>query len=175
MKKSLILLLLLVTYNFSWSQESTQDIVDIIDELRNDWDLEAEKMETYVGIKEYCHSKHYQKKVMKLLTTIHHYDTTLFNIVSEKYDVNNDAAAKETLDDILLIETKYTNPNFKLYLKEECEKVISIEKNQAKKGSGDFDSDISALEDELIYYIDAITERIDLVDEHIHHLGDFDE
>ena len=117
MKRFLCYFLLFSVSNLCYAQESSKDIVDIIDELRTDWDMEAEKLETYEGIKEYCHSKHYKKSVLKLLSTIHHYDTTLFNIVSEKYDVANDAAAKETLDDILLIETKYTNPNFKLFLR----------------------------------------------------------
>lgn len=157
-----------------WAQEKTSDIIFIVDELRTAWDIEALKMESYVGMKEYCHSKTYRSSVSNLLNKIHHYDTTLYFTVMEKYDVKKDPAAKETLDDILKLETEYTNPNFVAFLKEECKKVIAIEKNLAKKDSGGFDKDIDALEEELTLYIDAVTERVDLVDEHIHHLKALD-
>ncbi|MEO9806087.1 MAG: hypothetical protein ABJF04_22700 [Reichenbachiella sp.] len=157
-----------------FAQEKPNDIIFIVDELRTAWDVEADKMETYAGMKEYCHSKAYRKSVSELLSNIHHYDTTLYFTVNEKYDASKDLAAKETLNDILTLETKYTTPNFVAFLKLECEKVIDIEKNLAKKDSGGFDKDISALEEELTQYIDAVTERVDLVDEHIHHLKELD-
>lgn len=156
------------------AQKKPNDIIFIVDELRTAWDIEALKMESYEGMKEYCHSKTYRKDVLDLLHQIHHYDTTLYFTVTEKYDANADAAAKETLDDIMTLETKYTNRNFVAFLKKECDKVIHIEKNLAKKDSGGFDKDIAALEEELIEYIDAVTLRVDLVDEHIHHLKELD-
>ncbi|MEP2023965.1 MAG: hypothetical protein ABJH98_08240 [Reichenbachiella sp.] len=152
------------------AQKKANDIVFIVDELRTAWDIEALKMESYEGMKEYCHSKPYRNNVLDLLRQIHHYDTTLYFTVTDKYDANADAAAKETLDDIMTLEVEYTNKKFVAFLKKECDKVISIEKNLAKKDSGGFDKDIAALEEELIQYIDAVTERVDLVDEHIHHL-----
>ncbi|MEO9966591.1 MAG: hypothetical protein ABJF11_12415 [Reichenbachiella sp.] len=155
-------------------EDSQKDIISIIDELRTKWDIEALKMESYTGMKEYCHSNPYRRGISQLLRKIHHYDTTLYFTVTDKYDTNEDAAAKETLDDILTLETKYTTPNFVAFLKEECKKVIHIEKNLAKKDSGGFDKDIDALEEELTQYIDAVTERVDLVDEHIHHLKELD-
>lgn len=155
-------------------QKKTKDIIFIMDELRTAWDIEALKMESYEGMKEYCHSKAYRKDVLNLLRQIHHYDTTLYFTVTDKYDSKSDAEAKETLNDIMTLETDYTNKKFVSFLKKECEKVIDIEKNLAKKDSGGFDKDIAALEEELIQYIDAITERVDLVDEHIHHLKELD-
>lgn len=156
------------------AQKKTNDIIFIMDELRTAWDIEALKMESYEGMKEYCHSKSYRKDVIHLLNQIHHYDTTLYFTVTGKYDANADPKAKETLDDILTLETVYTNRKFVSFLKKECEKVIDIEKSMAKKDSGGFDKDIAALEEELIQFIDAITERVDLVDEHIHHLKELD-
>ncbi|WP_456461966.1 hypothetical protein [Reichenbachiella sp.] len=156
------------------AQKKVNDIIFIVDELRTTWDIEALKMEKYDGMREYCHSKPYRNKILDLLDQIHHYDTTLYYTVSDKYDVSSDPEAKETLADIMTLETVYTNPNFVAFLKKECEKVIHIEKNMAKKDSGGFDKDISALEEELIEYIDAVTERVDLVDEHIHHLKELD-
>lgn len=175
MKKTVFITSIILLSSVSlFAQKKTKDIIFIMDELRTAWDIEALKMESYEGMKEYCHSKPYRKSVAELLSHIHHYDTTLYFTVTDKYDINKDPAAKETLDDILTLETKYTNPNFIAFLKKECEKVISIEKNLAKKDSGGFDKDIAALEEELIQYIDAVTMRVDLVDEHIHHLKELD-
>ncbi|WP_422358783.1 hypothetical protein [Reichenbachiella sp.] len=175
MKNFLLTFLLATLSTLSLTaQENTNDIIFIVDELRTTWDIEALKMEKYDGMREYCHSKPYRKKILDLLDQIHHYDTTLYYTVNDKYDVSSDPEAKETLEDIMTLETVYTNPNFVAFLKKECEKVIHIEKNMAKKDSGGFDKDISALEEELIEYIDAVTERVDLVDEHIHHLKELD-
>lgn len=175
MKKNVSILVLLVLFSsVLFAQKRPNDIIFIIDELRTSWDIEAMKMETYEGMKDYCHSKSYRKDVSHLLSQIHHYDTTLYFTVNDKYNASEDLAAKETLDDIILLETKYTNKNFTAFLEKECEKVIHIEKNMAKKDSGGFDKDIAALEEELILYIDAVTERVDLVDEHIHHLKALD-
>ncbi|WP_420581535.1 hypothetical protein [Reichenbachiella sp.] len=175
MKKSTFLLLFVVINSYYLSaQKSTEDIIFIVDELRTTWDIEALKMEKYDGMREYCHSKTYRNKVLDILNQIHHYDTTLYYTVTDKYDISSDPEAKETLEDIMTLETVYTNPNFVAFLKKECEKVIHIEKNMAKKDSGGFDKDILALEEELIEYIDAVTERVDLVDEHIHHLKELD-
>lgn len=167
------LLLLSSTLKVS-GQKNSEDIIFIVDELRTAWDIEALKMETYDGMREYCHSKPYRKNVLSILDRIHHYDTTLYYTVTDKYDANEDAEAKETLDDIMTLETVYTNRNFVSFLNKECKKVVDIEKNMAKKDSGGFDKDIAALEEELIEYIDAVTERVDLVDEHIHHLKALD-
>lgn len=171
---TLALLLFVLSANTLSAQNDTNDIIFIVDELRTTWDIEALKMEKYDGMREYCHSKVYRKKVLDILNQIHHYDTTLYFTVTDKYDVSSDPEAKETLDDILTLETEYTNPKFVAFLKKECEKVLHIEKNMAKKDSGGFDKDIAALEEELIEYIDAVTERVDLVDEHIHHLKELD-
>ncbi|UXX78425.1 hypothetical protein N7E81_13770 [Reichenbachiella carrageenanivorans] len=175
MKKTISILALFILFSSTiFAQKRPNDIIFIIDELRTSWDIEALKMETYEGMKDYCHSKSYRKEVSHLLSQIHHYDTTLYFTVNEKYNAGEDLAAKETLDDIILLETKYTNQKFVSFLKKECDKVIHIEKNMARKGSGGFDKDIAALEEELVLYIDAVTERVDLVDEHIHHLKALD-
>lgn len=155
----------------SLAQDSDEDIVIIVDELRLQWDEEAVELETFEGMEEYCHVKKYKKKVTDLLNQIHHYDTTLYNIVTEKYGESEDAEAKATLDDILLIESKYTTKNFLEFLDFECEKVKTIEKHM-RKVNNDVDAEMSRLERELVRYIEAVTLRIDLVDEHIHHLKD---
>ena len=148
-----------------------EDIVFIIDELRYAWDDEAVKLESFEGIEEYCHVKSYKKSISNLLYKIHHYDTTLYNIVSQKYNTSQDAAAKETIDDIIVVESKYTTKNFIEFLEFECVKVKTIEKH-LRKQNPDVDKEMSRLERELKRYIEAVTLRIDLIDEHIHHLKD---
>lgn len=172
MKRSLLLLALITGMSFSsLAQESEGDIVDIIDNLRYEWDDEAINLESFEGMEKYCHEKKYRNGVIKLLNTIHHYDTTLYFIVTAKYDESKDLQAKETLDDILIVESKYTTTNFLEFLNQECEKVKVVERHQ-RSSHYDTTEEIEDLEEELIQYIEAVTTRIDLVDEHIHHLHD---
>lgn len=152
-----------------YAQDEDEDIVFIIDLLRYKWDDEAEFLESFEGIEEYCHVKTYKLKVTELLTDIHHYDTTLYNTVTAKYKDSEDSEAKATLDDILLIESEYTTKKFLEFLDLECDKVKTIEKHR-RKANNDVDAEMSRLEKELILYIDGVTKRIDLVNENIHHL-----
>lgn len=172
MRKIVCLLTMLCLTCFSaLAQDDQEDIVFIVDELRYAWDDEAVKLETFEGMEEFCHVKSYKREITDLLNKIHHYDTTLYNIVSSKYDASEDAAAKETLDDIILIESKYTTKNFLEFLDFECDKVKTIEKH-LRKPNNDVDAEMGRLERELTRYIEAVTLKIDLVDEHIHHLKD---
>jgi hypothetical protein len=172
MKKSSLLLALISVLSFSsFAQESKGDIVKIIDNLRFEWDDEAINLESFEGMEKYCHEKKYKRGVIELLNTIHHYDTTLYFVVTSKYDESKDAQAKETLNDILIVESKYTTPNFLEFLSQECVKVKTVERHQ-RSSHHDSPDEIEDLEKELIQYIEAVTTRIDLVDEHIHHLKD---
>ena len=172
MKRLSFLIVFISATSFtSFAQESESDIVDIIDDLRYKWDDEAINLESFEGMEKYCHEKKYRNKVLELLNTIHHYDTTLYFVVTSKYDSSKDLQAKETLDDIIVVESKYTTPNFLEFLSQECEKVKLVERHQ-RSIHYDTTDEISDLESELIQYIEAVTTRIDLVDEHIHHLKD---
>ncbi|WP_425391462.1 hypothetical protein [Ekhidna sp.] len=146
-----------------------QDIVKIVDDLTKKWDKQAVDLSNYSGIKYYCTSEVYRDKTIGLLDKIHHYDTVLYRIVSEKYEDKNDKEAEATLKEILTVETKYTTPNFKTFLKEECDKFTEIGESY-DRSSSKFAKEIEKLEKELDKYVSHITERIDLIDEHIHHL-----
>ncbi|MFY0651962.1 MAG: hypothetical protein JXQ96_08020 [Cyclobacteriaceae bacterium] len=172
MKKYILLIICLMTSVALFAQEEEgEDIVIIVDELRYKWDDEAVNLETFEGMERYCHEKHYRQEMTELLNKIHHYDTTLYFIVTDKYKASEDLEAKATIDDIMIVETKYTTPNFLAFLKEECEKVKTIEKHQ-RKTINDTAAETEELEEELFRYIEAVTTRIDLIDEHIHHLKD---
>lgn len=151
-----------------FAQDETEILITV-DDLRYQWDDEAVNLETFEGMERYCHEKKYKKEITDLLNSIHHYDTLLYNVVSKKYAQTDDLQVKEALNDILTVESEYTTVNFLQFLADECEKVKTIEKHQRNK-SNDTSSERKKLERELFRYIESVTERIDLIDENVHHL-----
>ncbi len=147
-----------------------EDIVAIIDDLTIKWDKQAESLQKYSGMKYYCNSEIYRDKTVSLLDKIHHYDTVLYNIVSEKYENVKDKEATATLKDILTVETDYTTPNFKAFLGDECARFKEIEETYSKESGSDYYKEVEKLEKELSKYVINVTKRIDLIDEHVHHL-----
>lgn len=147
-----------------------EDIVATIDDLTIKWDKQAESLQKYSGMKYYCTSEKYRESTIDLLDRIHHYDTVLYNIVSEKYKDVKDKEATATLKDILTVETDYTTPNFKAFLKDECARFAEIEEKYDKSSGSPYFKEIEKLEKELAKYVINVTKRIDLIDEHVHHL-----
>ena len=49
---------------FTYAQD---DIVAIVDDLTIQWDKQAVRLETYVGLKDYCTAEQYRDKTLKLL------------------------------------------------------------------------------------------------------------
>lgn len=143
------------------------DIVKIIDDLTEQWDEAAAKLETYEGLRQYCRDRSYRDNTILLLNTIHHYDSSLYNIVSEKYATNKDAEAKSTLDDIKTLELDYATRRFLNFLRQEC---MSFNDNERNKNIDGYEEIVAEIETEMIIYVEAITKQIDTVDEHIHHL-----
>lgn len=173
MKNSLLLFIAVLFVSFhSFAQEQDEDIVKIIDDLTMKWDKEAVILENYDGLKAYCQIKPYRDETIELLNLIHHYDTSLYMIVKSKYDTSKDDEAKATLADIEAVETIYTTPAFLQFLHKECATLNGIENNLAKKGGKEYRKEVKKLENELFKYVEGITNRIDLVDEHVHHLKD---
>lgn len=174
MKKSLLILAVFFCVSLqAYAQgEQTEDIVKIIDDLTLQWDKEAVKLETYEGLKDYCQIKPYRDNTIKLLNAIHHYDTSLYMIVKAKYDTIQNEEAKATLADVVTVETIYTTPAFLKFLHRECATLNGIENNLAKKGGKEYKTEVKKLEKELFQYVEGITKRIDLIDEHVHHLKD---
>lgn len=167
MKRLFFLSILLVSMS-SYAQD--EDIVAIIDDLTIKWDKQAKSLEKYSGMKYYCTSETYRDKTIGLLDKIHHYDTVLYNIVSEKYEGVKDKEAASTLKDILTVETDYTTPNFKSFLGQECDRFKEIEEKYDKSSGSPYYKEVEKLEKELAKYVINVTKRIDLIDEHVHHL-----
>jgi hypothetical protein len=148
-----------------------ENIVSIIDDLTVKWDKQAAQLETYTGLKYYCTADVYRDKTINLLDEIHHYDTLLYGIVSRKYANTKDREAEATLKDIITVEAEYTTKSFKEFLVKECEGFTEIEENYSRKSGSKYYDKIEKLEKELSKYVVVITKRIDLIDEHIHHLN----
>ena len=171
MKQILILTLILTAFQFSiQAQDESENITKIIDDLTVKWDSEAVVLSNYDGLSKYCTDRSYRVEMVRLLNKIHHYDTVLYKTVKAKFDEGSDAEAKATLDDIEHVEEKYTTKNFLDFLHKECNKFNEVEKNYGKKGGSKYIKETASLEKEAGKYIEVITERIDLIDEHVHHL-----
>lgn len=155
---------------FAGAQEKTEDIVMIVDDLTVKWDEQANRLKTYQGLQDYCATKPYRDRTIELLTTIHHWDTTLYFIVKNKYAESEDEEAAATLKDIERLEAEYTTQNFKAFIHRECNTVNEIERNYGRSGGKEYEKSVKVLEKELLKYVNSITERIDIIDEHIHHL-----
>lgn len=178
MKKQLIFLVLsffcslalLAQNKYQKQMKKDKDIVTIIDELRIQWDKEAEKLETYDGLRDFCRIKPYRDNTIELLDEIHHYDTTLYFTVKEKFDVDQNEEAKATLDDIEELEKDYRTQSFLKFLHKECNTYNDIEKNFGRSKGAKYEKEVAALEQEMKKYVMSITELVDVIDEHVHHL-----
>lgn len=167
--KTVVLICLLLCSLFSIAQDK-ENIVKIVDDLTLKWDNQAEELKTYKGLQTYCSTKPYRDRTIELLNKIHHYDTLLYGIVNRKYSETEDEEAKLTLKDIEKLEDEYTTKNFKAFIHRECNGVNEIERNYGKAGGENYVKEVKKLEKELLKYVVSITERIDIIDEHIHHL-----
>ncbi|NQZ79261.1 MAG: hypothetical protein HRT61_24545 [Ekhidna sp.] len=167
MKKILLSSLVILGFHVNAQNKS---IVKVIDNLTVKWDETAIRLKNYQLIQEFCLTPSFKSETIELLDEIHHWDTTLYFIVQEKFDINEDKEAAATLADIEKLETEYSTINFKAFIQKECDmlKVIndSFDQQTVKK----FEKDIRAFEKELVKYINSITYRIDIIDVHVHHL-----
>ncbi len=163
-------LVLAISGTVAYGQESEPEIVAIVDDLRYKWDDEAEGLKTYEGLLEYCRTKPYRDKITKLLDDIHHYDSTLYDIVRTKYDENEDPEAAATIEDIEKLELDYKTRSFRSFLLLECTKRNDLDRNAGRTGLDRNSPEVLALEKELANYVEQVTMQVDVVDEHIHHL-----
>ncbi|MEO1255741.1 MAG: hypothetical protein AAFY41_12800 [Bacteroidota bacterium] len=168
--KSPVLIFLLFLSLTTFAQESESEVVKAVDDLRINWDNEAEKLQTYEGLGSFCGQSVYRKKIIGMLDEIHHYDTLLYGIVTRKYAATKDAEAKATLDDIETLEADYTTKSFRKFIHQECNTFNEIENNLGREKRAEYKKEVKALEDELVKYVKEITKQIDVIDDHVHHL-----
>lgn len=152
------------------SGQKKYNIVKVIDDLRYSWDEAAIALKDYHGIQTFCANKQDKKETFELLDAIHHWDTTLYYVVKEKFEENGDKEAEITLRDIETLEKDFTTLKFKEFIQEECTQIKIIRDDFDAATVKQYEKAIRKFEKELITYIDIITERIDIIDEHVHHL-----
>ena len=154
----------------SATSQRKYSIVKVIDDLRYSWDEAAIALKDYQGIQSFCANKADKEKTLKLLDDIHHWDTTLYYVVKKKYEETQDKEAEITLRDIETLETDFTTLKFKEFIQDECGQIKVIRDDFDEVTIKQYEKAIRKFEKELIAYINIITERIDNIDEHIHHL-----
>ena len=169
MKSIVAVSILLALVHSGGAQEKS--IVTIIDDLTIKWDRTAIELRTYQSIQNFCEDVEYRAYTTDLLDKIHHWDTTLYFIVQNKFDINQDKEAAATLRDIETLETDYTTEKFKGFIQEECETLKVIESHFDPERVKKYENEIKSFEKESNRYILSITERIDIIDEHVHHLN----
>ena len=170
MSKIIVCFLILMISGVYVNAQEKINIVEIIDNLTVKWDETAIRMKDYQGIQNFCASKEYKKNTIQLLDDIHHWDTTLYFIVQEKYADTQDEEADATLRDIETLERDYTTENFKLFIQNECTMLKVIEDHFDPQTIRSYEKEIKKFEKELVKYLNSITSRIDIIDEHVHHL-----
>ncbi|MEQ9424622.1 MAG: hypothetical protein RJQ09_09410 [Cyclobacteriaceae bacterium] len=170
MKSIALLLLIAICCTVpAWGQSGDEDIAEIIDQLTVRWDAQAEGLMKYENLKNLCRNRDYRYDLIELLDKIHHYDTTLYFVVTKKFETDQDPEAKATIDDIITLEADYTTLNFKNFIHQECNNYNMVENSFGKEGP-EYEEERNLVEEELSAYVTTITRRIDIIDEHVHHL-----
>ena len=166
-------LTLVTTSIFSQEEEGRLD--DKIDELTYRWDLEADKLSSYEGLTNLCADDSYRHRIFSLLRDIHHYDTILYDVLTDLSKKKHSKEVNKTLRDIKKFEEEYDMRSFIHFMSEECKAMIDIEKNaentRNEVGYTSYSSQVYLLETELYKYVKHVTHRVDKIREHVHHLS----
>lgn len=173
MKSPAIVICCILIYSFN-EVSAQSEITQKIDGLTASWDEEALVLTKFEGMRDVCRNRTHRVKIIDLIKEIHHYDSVLYTTVQNKYDADKDAEAKETLKDIKKLENDYTTSSFLHFIHTECSTFNAIEKNYAKAGGKPYEKEKAKMEKELSKYVDEVTNQIDIIDEHIHHLSDIE-
>jgi len=168
MKKLSVLIITLSSLNFCLAQDN--NIVEIMDEMRLDWDAKVQFIDSFEDLKNLCRNRNFRVALVDRLVQIHHYDTTLYNTVIAKYSENDDQEAKATLNDIETLEKDYTTGAFLDFIHDECNDFNFVKYSYGIGGEM-YDDKKNRVEIELKKYVSAITWQIDIIDEHAHHLN----
>lgn len=164
-----------VVFQLAAQEEESERLDKKIDELTYDWDLEADKLSSYEGLQNLCTDETYRLKIFTLLEDIHHYDTVLYGVLIKLARTNKDKEIDKTLKDIKKFEESYNTKSFVHFMNEECKAMIDIEKHSEETkndvGTNSYSGQIYLLETELYKYVKHITDRVDKIRQHVHHLS----
>lgn len=157
------------------AQEGEERLDERIDKVTYSWDLEADKLATYEGLISVCGDKEYETKVVSLLNEIHHLDSVLYGVLLKISKTSTDKEVKKTLKDIKKFEEDYGTKNFIHFMSQECIAASEIEKNakdtRNEVGQNSYSGQVYILETELFKYVKHVTQRVDKIRLHVHHLS----
>lgn len=176
MKTQIICVLLATISITGFGQESADARLDEkIDQITYDWDLEADKLSSYEGLQNLCADENYRIRIFKLLEDIHHYDTVLYGVLVKLSKKSKDREIDKTLKDIKKFEEEYDTKSFVHFMNEECKAMVEIEKSaeatRNEVGANSYSGQIYLLETELYKYVKHVTDRVDKIRQHVHHLS----
>ncbi|MEQ6121440.1 hypothetical protein [Reichenbachiella sp. MALMAid0571] len=172
-------IMLIVTGFLLFQNISAQDISDghieeEYDHLTAQWLEVSGELKTYSGLTTFCKNPEYSTHTVKILETLHHYDSLVLDIMENNaisQDVNH-KELKKTSKDITKFETEYGIKAFIEFLKESCNTRKDLEKNKKElmKDSGmySYDGQLLVLETQLRKFLLHIDKRIVSIDDHLH-------
>lgn len=168
------LTILILVFGAVCNAQDNEPIGPIIDELTYKWDSEAEVLNNYDGLTNFCVKAEYRTSIIDMLNDIHHYDSVLYKRLKAAYRINKNKEIEKTLDEIANFEKEYSMKNFIHFLHDECKARAELEKN-VKDSKGDlginsYDGQVYIIETELNKYIKHVTKRMDNIRDHVHHL-----
>lgn len=173
--KTTIFLLVFAMALVSYAQEDDGRLDEKIDKVTYSWDLEADKLTTYDGLLYVCSNQEYRVKVIGLLNDIHHLDSILYSVLLDLSKKNDDKEIKKTLKDIKKFEQEYNTKSFIHFMSEECKAAKELEKNaddlRNEVGQNSYSGQVYILETELFKYVKHVTQRVDKIRLHVHHLS----
>lgn len=173
--KPLFFILIFLSAIASFCQEDDERLDEKIDKVTYSWDLEADKLATYEGLLSVCGDKEYETKVVNLLNEIHHLDSILYDVLVKLSKTSSDKEIKKTLKDIKKFEQEYGTKNFIHFMSEECIAAGEIERNaedtRNEIGETSYSGQVYILETELFKYVKHVTQRVDKIRIHVHHLS----
>ncbi len=166
---------MLILFALSSFAQEQERLDDKIDEITYKWDLEADKLSTYAGLEQLCTDEEYRTEIFDLLDEIHHYDTVLYDVLLKLSKTSKDKEVKKTLKDIKKFEDEYDTRDFVHFMNEECKAMRDIERNSEKTandvGINSYSGQVYLLETELYKYVTHVTNRVDKIRTHVHHLS----
>ena len=172
-------IILIATSMLLIQEVSSQDILnghieEEYDHLTAQWLEVSGVLKTYSGLATFCKDTEYSTHAVKILETLHHYDSLVLDIMltnSISHD-ENDKEYKKTFKDIEKFETEYGIKAFIGFLKESCNTRKDLEKNKKElmKDSGmySYDGQLLVLETQLRKFLLHIDKQVISIDDHVH-------
>ncbi len=174
MRSFIVILITIITLNVA-AQDDEGRLDERIDDVTYEWDLEADKLATYEGLLFVCSNQEYRQKIIGLLNEVHHLDSVLYDVLLKLSRTSSDKEIKKTLKDIKKFEEDYDTKGFIHFMNSECKAAREIEKTAAdtrnEVGESSYSGQVYILETELFKYVKHVTQRVDKIRLHVHHLS----